>query len=92
VVPVVKRVADYDKANPNKSTREAGEALGVSHMAVHNARSGVKQFTPGETTIDNPPKGAPWDDQNDRVNLTECLLANRIACPNRGHERFRYHH
>jgi hypothetical protein len=85
VVPVVKRVADYDKANPNKSTREAGEALGVSHMAVHNARSGVKQFTPGETTIDNPPKGAPWDDRDDaeaksfRVTATRHFPVRRLG-------------
>jgi hypothetical protein len=71
VVSKSQRIADYDAANPGKSTRQLAEALGdVSHVAVHHARknSGVKDLTPEDDrpTIDKPPRGELWDDQNDK--------------------------
>ena len=49
----VKLIAEYDKANPGKSTRQVAEALGdVSHMAVNRARqnSGATDVTPEKVT------------------------------------------
>jgi hypothetical protein len=60
VVPVVKRVADYDEANPNKSTRLPAEALSIGNATVHRAR---QQDVSPETP---EPKGNLWDDQDDR--------------------------
>ena len=70
VVSKSQRIADYDAANPRKSTRQVAAALGVDNSTVHRARqkSGVADATPedGRPTIDNPPRGALWDDQNDK--------------------------
>lgn len=63
---MVKRVTDFDKANPGQSTRTVAEALGVGVGTVHRARhaSPVPGGTPDDRpTIDKPPKGALWDDQ-----------------------------
>jgi hypothetical protein len=58
-VPAWQRVAEYDEANPGKSTRQAGAALGLDNSTVHRARqkSGVDGATPDDRpTIDKPPK------------------------------------
>lgn len=43
--PAKERVAEYDKANPGKSTREAAADLGLSKSSVSKAR-GVHEWTP----------------------------------------------
>jgi hypothetical protein len=50
--PVQQRVAEYDKANPGQSTRQAATDLGVSKSAIHKARagSGVHEWTPAAVT------------------------------------------
>jgi hypothetical protein len=74
VVSKSERIAAYDAAYPNQSTRKVAEAIGgVSHMAVSWARknSGVTGVTPEDDrpTIDNPPKGpALFADQDDPTN------------------------
>ncbi|MFY9900073.1 MAG: hypothetical protein WAK67_20095 [Xanthobacteraceae bacterium] len=50
-MPVTQRVAEYDEANPGKSTRQAAADLGVSKSAVSEARSsGVHERTPETVT------------------------------------------
>jgi hypothetical protein len=50
-VPAAKRVADYDKANPGRSTRQAAADLGVSQPTVVKARkSGDNQLSPATVT------------------------------------------
>jgi hypothetical protein len=45
--PAAKRVAEYDKANPGTSTRQAAADLGISNKTVSKARSAdVTQVTP----------------------------------------------
>jgi hypothetical protein len=46
---VQERVAEYDKANPGRSTRQAAADLGVSNKTVSLAR-GVTQVTPDTVT------------------------------------------
>jgi hypothetical protein len=68
VVPAFKRAEDAIKANPNRSNRAIAEEAGVSEWSVRDAKKnqGARDHAPDERpTIDNPPKGAPWDDQND---------------------------
>jgi hypothetical protein len=65
-VPVVKRVTDFDKANPGASERATADALGIPKSTVHDARVAARSRAPDETTIDNPRKGKLWDDQDDR--------------------------
>jgi len=48
-VPAALRVAEYDKANPGKSTREAAADLGISNKTVSKAR-GVTGVTPETVT------------------------------------------
>jgi hypothetical protein len=77
------RVAEFDAANPGMGNRRIAAALGVDEKTVRNARKklGADQSAPEKrlgrdgnsypatrpTTIDNPPKGELWDDQNDRA-------------------------
>jgi hypothetical protein len=50
-VPVAQRVAEYDKANPGQSTRQAAADLGVHHSTVNEARkAAVGQPTPDTVT------------------------------------------
>jgi hypothetical protein len=50
-VPAKQRVAEYDKAKPGQSTRQAASDLGISNAAVSKARnSGVNELTPREVT------------------------------------------
>jgi hypothetical protein len=48
-LPAAMRVAEYDKANPGKSTREAAADLGISNKTVSKAR-GVTGVTPETVT------------------------------------------
>jgi hypothetical protein len=48
-VPAAARVAEYDAANPGKSTRDAAADLGVSNATVSRAR-GVTCVTPQAVT------------------------------------------
>jgi hypothetical protein len=45
-VPVIERVAEYDKAKPNQSTRQAAADLGIPKSTVADARAGVRARTP----------------------------------------------
>jgi hypothetical protein len=71
LVPVVKVKDHFDK-NPGdtRSNRAIAAELGVSEGTVRNGKkSGAQPYAPDpdeRPTIDNPPKGAPWDDQDDR--------------------------
>ena len=50
-VPAAKRVADYDKANPGRSTRQAAADLGTTSNTVSKARrSGATQVAPDTVT------------------------------------------
>jgi hypothetical protein len=53
-----------------RSNRAIAAELGVSEGTVRNGKkSGAQPYAPDpdeRPTIDNPPKGAPWDDQDDR--------------------------
>ena len=45
------RIAEYDAANPGKSTRDAADDLGVGNATVHRARqTGVSGETPDTVT------------------------------------------
>lgn len=69
VVSKGQRIAEYDAANPGKSTRQVAAALNVGKSTVSDVRnSDVRPRTPEDDrpTIDKPPKGNLWDDQNDR--------------------------
>jgi hypothetical protein len=58
-VPKTVRVAEYDKANPGKSTRQAAADLGLSHMTVERSReAAVTDVTP-ETVIGRDGKSYP---------------------------------
>ena len=48
-VPAAQRVAEYDKANPGQSTRQAAADLGISNKSVSVAR-GVTRVTPDTVT------------------------------------------
>jgi hypothetical protein len=64
VVSVVKRVADYDEANPGDPPGGRPRP-GIGNATVHRARQqGVSDETPEDRpTLDNPPKGKLCDDQ-----------------------------
>ena len=53
-IPAAQRVAEYDKANPGRSTRQAAADLGIDQSRVVRARardapaSGVRSPTPGD--------------------------------------------
>ena len=50
-VPAAKRVAEYDKTNPGKSTRQAAADLGIGNKTVSRARqSAVSHDTPATVT------------------------------------------
>jgi hypothetical protein len=68
VVPAFKRAEDAIKANPEKSNRQIAEETGVGKDTVRRARNsgGAHAPTDERPTIDNPPKGSLWDDQDDR--------------------------
>ena len=81
VVPVSK-VRDHYKANPNdnRSSREVAKDLGVGQNTVLRAKRSIAPdgaignvtranggtYPASRSTIDRPPKGAPWDDQDDK--------------------------
>jgi hypothetical protein len=58
-VPISQRVAEYDKANPGKSSRDAGAALGLSHTAVQEARRSPGNQFPPETVTGRDNKTYP---------------------------------
>lgn len=68
------RVAGHFKANPidNRSDRTIAAELGVGKDTVRRARTSTGSHAPVEDedrpTIDRPPRGELWDDQNDRPN------------------------
>jgi hypothetical protein len=49
-VPAAQRVAEYDKANPGQSTRQAAADLGVDKETVRKARSRGDQSPPAAVT------------------------------------------
>jgi hypothetical protein len=87
VVPAFKRAEDAIKANPGKSNVQIAEIAGVDEKTVRNAKkSGSDNSERDERpTIDNPPKGAPWDDRDDaeaksfRVTATRHFPVRRLG-------------
>ena len=58
--PVQQRVAEYDEANPGKSTRQAAADLDVSQSAIQKARqSGEHQYSPDDEVTGRDGKTYP---------------------------------
>jgi hypothetical protein len=69
VIPAFQRAIDTKAADPTKSNRKIAEELGVNRRTVDRAigKSGGVNAPPDDRpTIDKPPKGSLWDDQDDR--------------------------
>jgi hypothetical protein len=49
-VPVAQRVAEYDKENPGRSTRQAASDLDVSRETVRTTRAGDNHLSPDHVT------------------------------------------
>jgi hypothetical protein len=58
-VPAKQRVAEYDKTNPGKSTRQAADDLGISNKTVSKARQAVTEVTPEATVTGRDGKKYP---------------------------------
>jgi hypothetical protein len=74
--PLVRKgkiVEDHFTANPNdqRPNRTIATELGVSEWTVRDAKqkSGARSLAPEDDrpTIDKPPRGELWDDQNDTI-------------------------
>jgi hypothetical protein len=65
------RVAEYDKENPGRSTRQAVADLGVSQTAVQNAR---KSGEHGCSPVTRPPKEEDFNWQDDSSIIVEKQL------------------
>jgi hypothetical protein len=68
LVPAWQRAAAAIAANPLKSDRAIAEELGVSDMTVGRARksTATSVAVDDRPTIDKPPRGELWDDQDDK--------------------------
>jgi hypothetical protein len=70
-VPIVK-VQEHFQQNPDddRSNRTIADELGVNERTVRRAKQSGAAGAAGDPderpTIDKPPAGAPWDDQDDR--------------------------
>jgi hypothetical protein len=60
------RVAEYDKANPGKSTRTAAADLGVDQKTVHNARKAREDHSSPDTVTGRDGKTYPAQRSADR--------------------------
>jgi hypothetical protein len=70
VIAKSERAVAAIKANPEKSDRMIASEIGVDHKMVGAARrksTGECSPVDDRPTIDKPPRGELWDDQNDRV-------------------------
>jgi hypothetical protein len=89
VVPAFKKAADAIKANPTKSNRQIAEDLGVGKDTVRRARSSGGAHEPPDPdarpTIDKPPKGNPWDDQDDREEEDQTVEKRVIGAKGRSY-------
>jgi cell division septum initiation protein DivIVA len=68
VVSKAQRAAEAIAANPNRSNRVIAEAAGVDEKTVRNFKNSTADHSAVEDrpTIDKPPRGELWDDQDDR--------------------------
>ena len=71
MIPAWDKATDHFEKNPNdnRSSRTIAKELGVGKSTVNDARNSTVQrrtVDDDRPTIDNPPKGNLWDDQDDR--------------------------
>jgi hypothetical protein len=78
-VPAAKRVADYDKANPGQSTRQAAADLGISNKTVSKARQAVTEVTPGATVAGRDGKNYPAKKSKTKEEV-EIIERDRQTC------------
>jgi hypothetical protein len=78
-VPAAKRVPEYDKAKPGRSTRAAAADLGISNKTVSKARQAVTEVTPGATITGRDGKNYPAKKSKTKEEV-EIIERDRKAC------------
>jgi hypothetical protein len=79
-LPAGQRVAEFDAANPGKSTRQVGAALGLHHSTVHEVRKRAGVGYPTTERVTGPdgksyPARRPQRDEEDLSHLEDATPA-----------------